>query len=104
MVDRLASCNEPITLLGFMISRNKSEPTFTRWSKEIGKVVIYKARHEGNVNFKVRIADPLRNEDCSTANLRTRQTEWYSVKKPLVHSGRKKRSAIYRTVFTYGNL
>jgi len=38
--------------------------------------VIYKALHKGNVNFKlmaierstsVRIAEPLRNEDCSTA-------------------------------------
>ena len=44
----------------------------------VGKVVIYKALHKGNVNFKlmaierstsVRIAEPLRNEDCSTANL-----------------------------------
>ena len=35
----------------------------------VGKVVIYKALHEGDVNLKVRIADPLRNEDCSTANL-----------------------------------
>ena len=40
----------------------------------VGKVVIYKALHKGNVNLKVRIAEPLRNEDCSTANLRTRQT------------------------------
>ena len=40
--------------------------------------MIYKALHKGNVNFKlmaierstsVRIAEPLRNEDCSTANL-----------------------------------
>ena len=44
----------------------------------VGKVVIYKALHKGNENFKlmaierstsVRIAEPLRNEDCSTANL-----------------------------------
>ena len=44
----------------------------------VGKAVIYKALHKGNVNFKlmaierstsVRIAEPLRNEDCSTANL-----------------------------------
>ena len=35
----------------------------------VGKVVIYKALHEGNVNLKVRIAEPLRNEDCSTAKL-----------------------------------
>ena len=55
----------------------------------VGKVVIYKALHEGDVNLKVRIAEPLRNEDCSTANLRTRQTERYSVTKPLLHSGRK---------------
>ena len=33
----------------------------------VGKVVIYKALHEGDVNLKVRIAEPLRNEDCSTA-------------------------------------
>ena len=42
----------------------------------VGKAVIYKALHKGNVNFKlmaierstsVRIAEPLRNEDCSTA-------------------------------------
>ena len=33
----------------------------------IGKVVIYKALHEGDVNLKVRIAEPLRNEDSSTA-------------------------------------
>jgi hypothetical protein len=80
---------------------------------KVRKVVIYKALHKGDVNNRftrayrkstVRIAGPLRNEDCSTANLRTRQTGWYSVTKPLVHSGRKKRSAIYRTVFTYGTL
>lgn len=74
---------------------------------------MYKALHKGDVNNRiarayhkptVRIAEPLRNEDCSTANLRTRQAGWYSVTKPLVHSGRKKRSAIYRTAFTYGNL
>ena len=35
----------------------------------VGKVVIYKALHEGNVNLKVRIAEPLRNEDSSTAKL-----------------------------------
>ena len=44
----------------------------------VGKAVIYKALHKGNVNFKlmaierstsVRIAEPLRNKDCSTANL-----------------------------------
>ena len=29
-----AGCNGPITLLGFMISHNKSEPTFTQWSEE----------------------------------------------------------------------
>ena len=33
----------------------------------VGKVVIYKALHKGIVNLKVRIAEPLRNEDCSTA-------------------------------------
>ena len=40
--------------------------------------MIYKALHKGNVNYKlmaierstsVRIAEPLRNEDCSTAKL-----------------------------------
>ena len=36
----------------------------------------------------VRIAEPLRNEDCSTANLRTRQTGWYSVKKHLCTVGK----------------
>ena len=51
--------------------------------------MICKALHKGDVNLRVRIADPLRNEDCSTANLCTRQTGWYSVTKPLVHSGRK---------------
>ena len=35
--------------------------------KIVGKVVIYKALHKGDVNLKVRIAEPLRNEDCSTA-------------------------------------
>ena len=44
----------------------------------VGKAVIYRALHKGNENFKlmaierstsVRIAEPLRNEDCSTANL-----------------------------------
>ena len=42
----------------------------------VGKVVICKALHKGNVNNRlarayrkpnVRIAEPLRNEDCSTA-------------------------------------
>ena len=79
----------------------------------VGIAVIYKALHKGDVNNRfmrayrkstVRIAEPLRSKDCSTANLRTRQTGWYSVTKPLVHSGRKKRSAIYRTAFTYGTL
>ena len=46
--------------------------------KIVGKVVIYKALHKGDVNYRltrayrkptVRIAEPLRNEDCSTANL-----------------------------------
>ena len=31
--------------------------------------MIYKALHEGDVNLNVRIAEPLRNENCSTANL-----------------------------------
>ena len=40
--------------------------------------MIYKALHKGDVNYRlmaierstsVRIAEPLRNEDCSTANL-----------------------------------
>lgn len=31
----------------------------------------------------VRIAEPWRNGNCSTANLRTRQTGWCSVTKPL---------------------
>ena len=35
----------------------------------VGKVVIYNAIHKGNVNKTVRIAEPWRNEDCSTANL-----------------------------------
>ena len=44
----------------------------------VGKAVICKALHKGDVNYKlmaierstfVRIAEPLRNEDCSTANL-----------------------------------
>ena len=64
----------------------------------VGIAVIYKALHKGNVNYRlmaierstsVRIAEPLRNEDCSTANLCTRQTRWYSVTKPLVRSGRR---------------
>jgi len=46
--------------------------------RKVGKAVIYKAFHKGNVNYKlmaierstsVRIAEPLRNEDCSTAKL-----------------------------------
>lgn len=35
----------------------------------VRKVVIYKAPHKGDVNLKVRIAEPLRNKECSTANL-----------------------------------
>lgn len=31
--------------------------------------MIYKALHKGDVNEIVRIAEPLRNKDCSTANL-----------------------------------
>ena len=38
-------------------------------NKIVGKAVICKSLHKGNVNKNVRIADPLRNEDCSTANL-----------------------------------
>lgn len=33
----------------------------------VEKVVIYKALHKGDVNLRVRIAEPLRNEYCSTA-------------------------------------
>ena len=36
-----------------MISRNKSEPTFTQWSKGIGKAVIYNALHKGDVNYRL---------------------------------------------------
>ena len=35
----------------------------------VGKAVIYKALHKGDVNKNVRIAEPLQNKDCSTANL-----------------------------------
>ena len=35
----------------------------------VGRAVIYKALHKGDVNLRVRIAEPLRNENCSTANL-----------------------------------
>ena len=44
----------------------------------VGKAVIYKVLHKGDVNYRlmaierstsVRIVGPLRNEDCSTANL-----------------------------------
>ena len=51
--------------------RKKSDPTFTQWSgnRKYGKVVIYNALHKGNVNLNVRIADPRRSNDCSTANL-----------------------------------
>ena len=45
----IAGCNL-YYVAGFMICRKKSEITFTRWSKGIGKVVIYKALHEGGVN------------------------------------------------------
>ena len=38
-------------------------------NKIVGKAVICKVLHKGDVNLKVRIAEPLRNEDCSTANL-----------------------------------
>lgn len=31
--------------------------------------MIYKALHKGDVNKNVRRAEPLRNEDCSTAKL-----------------------------------
>ena len=51
-----AGCKVAITLCtvhGFMIFRNKSEPTFMRWSKGIGKVVIYKALHKGDVNYRL---------------------------------------------------
>lgn len=54
-----------------MIGRYKSEPTFTQWSgnRKYGKVVICNALHKGDVNLNVRIAEPLRNGNCSTANL-----------------------------------
>ena len=35
----------------------------------VGKDVIYKTLHKGDANLRVRIAELLRNEDCSTANL-----------------------------------
>ena len=38
-------------------------------NKIVGKAVIYKALHKGDENLWVRIAEPLRNKDCSTANL-----------------------------------
>ena len=36
--------------------RKKSYPTFTQWSKGIGKVVICKALHKGNVTTLTGIA------------------------------------------------
>ena len=45
----VAGCNL-YYVAGFMICRKKSYPTFTQWSKGMGKAVIYKALHEGNVN------------------------------------------------------
>ena len=84
MEDRRHIFNRPITLLVFMVSVKNQNPLYAVVRNRIvGKVVIYKALHKGDVNKKVRIAEPLRNEDCSTANLRTRQTGWYSVTKPL---------------------
>ena len=77
MEDRRHIFNRPITLLGFMVSvkiRTHFHAVVRRMI--VGKVVIYKALHKGNVNYKlmvierstsVRIAEPLRNEDCSTA-------------------------------------
>ena len=81
MVDR----HKTYYVVRFYGFRNKSEPTFTRWSKGIGKVVIYKALHEGDVKLGVRIAEPLRNEDCSTANLFSLITVPMNEKK--VHDG-----------------
>ena len=71
--------------------RKKSEPTFTQWSgnRKYGKSWYTKPFTKAMWNKKVRIAEQWRNGNCSTANLRTRQTGRYSVTKPLVHSGRK---------------
>ena len=75
MEDRRHIFNRPITLLGFMVSV-KIRTHFHAVVRRIGKVVIYKALHKGDVNYRlmaierstsVRIADPLRNEDSSTA-------------------------------------
>ena len=79
----------------------------------VGKAVIYKALHKGNVNFKlmaierstsVRIAEPLRNVDlfdCKPAHTADRMVQ---CDKTTCAQWAKMQSAIYRYAFTYGNL
>ena len=70
VVDRLAGCNEPITLLGCMISAINQNPLSRGGPKyDSRNSCDIQSPSQGDVNLKVRIADPLRNEDCSTAIL-----------------------------------
>ena len=105
MEDRRHIFNRPITLLGFMISVKNQNPLSRGGLKNESK----KSRDIQNPSQRrceLKCADSravtkrglFDCEPAHTADLR------YRVTKPLVHSGRKKRSAIYRTAFTYGNL
>ena len=76
-----AGCKVAITLCtihGFKIYRNKSEPTFTRWSKGIGKVVICKALHKGDVNLKSADSRAVTKQglfDCEPAHTADRMVQ-----------------------------
>ena len=53
-----------------MISAKNQNPLSRSGLKKVSrKSRDIQSPSQGDVNLKVRIADPLRNEDCSTANL-----------------------------------
>lgn len=70
----------------------------------VGKAVIYKAFHKGDVNLKSadsRAVTKIGLFDCEPANTADRMVQ---CDKTTCAQWAKMQSAIYRSAFTYGNL
>ena len=79
----------------------------------VGKVVIYKALHKGDVNYRLTVLDSStysadsravtkrRLFDCEPAHTADRMVQ---CDKTTCAQWAKMQSAIYRSAFTYGNL
>ena len=100
-----ARCNGPITLLVFMVFVKNQNPLSRGGLKKVSRKSRDIQSHSQRwCELKCADSRAVTKQGLFDCEPGTRQTRWYSVTKPLVHSGRKKRSAIYRTVFTYGTL